>query len=873
VTFPTTPTTGANTLLASVQGTATTTHTFGSLTTLDNASGDLLIAVIVLYQASGTANAFSSWGGGFTEFGDSASATNPSMAMGCAYKISDGTETGTFTVTSSISGRSAMFLMSVKNWHGTTVPEVAFSAATTTTAQDPPSLNPAGWDTEDTLWIAVAAGGQTSLTGSWGGITSAPTNYTNYAESSIAGGDAVGACQIAVAFRGNAVSAENPGSFTTDTSPEIERAATIAIRPAPPWGGPVHESHGSLEPASGRTTVQIPVPSGVAADDVIVVQVYKENTAAITPPSGFSEKSQVDNANPVEHTIFWKRATAGDTGTYDFSWTGAVWAGGSSHRISGAVTSGDPFDVIDHEPGGAASTNAPAVQATTTVADTLLFWGATGFNGSTAWTQPSGFTGPLLAVLNLEAAWKAQAAAGDTGALTGSSDASDVKTAFLGALKPPGGDATATPAVIAAIATVPSSNRNIAAGPAVTAGTAALPNANRNVVAGPAVIARPAALAQPNVNVTAGPAVLPATATLGQAVAGQHETVTPAAVTAATAVDRPAVNVQAGPAVAVATATLPPSALNVTAGPALLAAVAALGQATPVTAGNATATPAVLAALAALAQPNVHVAAGPAVLAALVGGDTYTDLYLDTYGAAGIPRPAVHVAAGPAALTAVAALGQATPQVGGNATATPAVLAAVAALPQATALFDFTVTPAVVAALAAVGAAHPNIAAGPAGVAATTAVAVTAVHVAAAPATLPAVVAVPLPAVGVITSVTPASIATVAAVAQAALHVRAGPATVAAAAAFGLAQPGQWVVATPATLDAVASVPAAGAGVGAGVATVVLVVTLPLIASVGGAAVPGYGRILVGAPVGGLVIAASAGHLRIDQPEGTVSVG
>jgi hypothetical protein len=231
VAFPTIPTTGANTLIPSVQGTATTTHTFGSLTTLDNASGDLLIAVIVLYQASATGNAFSSWGGGFTEFGDSASAVNPSMAMGCAYKISNGTETGTFTVTSSISGRSAMFLMSVKNWHGTTVPEVAFSAETTATAQDPPNLDPAGWGAEDTLWIAVAAGGQTSLTGSWGGITSAPASYTDYAESTIAGGDVIGACQIAVAFRGNNVSAENPGSFTTDTSPEIERAATIAVRP------------------------------------------------------------------------------------------------------------------------------------------------------------------------------------------------------------------------------------------------------------------------------------------------------------------------------------------------------------------------------------------------------------------------------------------------------------------------------------------------------------------------------------------------------------------------------------------------------------------------------------------------------------------
>jgi hypothetical protein len=201
------------------------------MTTLDNASGDLLIAVIVLYQASATGNTFGTWSNGFTEFGDSSSATNPSIAMGCAYLISNGTETAAPTVVSSISGRSAMFLMSVKNWHGTTIPEAAFSAATTTTAQDPPNLDPAGWGAEDTLWIAVAGGGETSLTGTWTGIASAPASYTNFAASSIAGGDVIGACQIAVAFRGVNAAAEDPGSFTTDTTPEIERAATIAVRP------------------------------------------------------------------------------------------------------------------------------------------------------------------------------------------------------------------------------------------------------------------------------------------------------------------------------------------------------------------------------------------------------------------------------------------------------------------------------------------------------------------------------------------------------------------------------------------------------------------------------------------------------------------
>jgi hypothetical protein len=155
------------------------------------------------------------------------------MAMGCAYLISAGSETGTFTVTSTISGRAAMVLMSVKAWHGTTPPEVAFSAISTATAPDPPSLDPS-WSAaaEDHLWIAVAGAGQTSLTGTWTGLVSAPASYTDYAMTSIAGGDVIGACQTAVAFRQLAASSTDPGAFTTDTSPEIERAATIAVRPA-----------------------------------------------------------------------------------------------------------------------------------------------------------------------------------------------------------------------------------------------------------------------------------------------------------------------------------------------------------------------------------------------------------------------------------------------------------------------------------------------------------------------------------------------------------------------------------------------------------------------------------------------------------------
>lgn len=231
--FPTIPTAGANTLLTSNQATATTTHTFPSLTTLAPAAGNLMIAVIVTYQGGSTNAEFTGWGAGFTEFVDQSANSTTIQSIGAAYKFATGSETGTFTVTSVASNRSVMFLMEILGAHASTVPEATAKANGTTAAADPVALNPAGWDAEDTLWIAVAVNGETSLTGSFTGITAAPTNYTNYLDSGIIGGDVIGALEGAVAFRQLNAASEDVGTFTLDVGAAGNSALVIAVRPAP----------------------------------------------------------------------------------------------------------------------------------------------------------------------------------------------------------------------------------------------------------------------------------------------------------------------------------------------------------------------------------------------------------------------------------------------------------------------------------------------------------------------------------------------------------------------------------------------------------------------------------------------------------------
>jgi hypothetical protein len=156
------------------------------------------------------------------------------MGIGCAYKWSTGSETGTFTVTSADASTndSAFALLSIPGAHLTTPPEAGSYATGTTAAADPASFDPAGWDVEDTLWIAVRGSGETGTGGAYTGLGNPPTNYTDSAQSGISA-DAVGGVEGGVSFRQLAAASEDVGPGTCDVSNARNAACVIAVRPAP----------------------------------------------------------------------------------------------------------------------------------------------------------------------------------------------------------------------------------------------------------------------------------------------------------------------------------------------------------------------------------------------------------------------------------------------------------------------------------------------------------------------------------------------------------------------------------------------------------------------------------------------------------------
>lgn len=564
-----------------------------------------------------------------------------------------------------------------------------------------------------------------------------------------------------------------------------------------PWtvvaDNPVHDSHGVMTYVSGTaTTAAIPVPSGTGG--LLVVSLYKQNTAAITPPTGFQQKSQVANSS-VEHTVYYKQ-DEGESGTLDFTWTGQTSATGSAHRISGAVTSGDPFSAFDHEFSNTGNANTPAVQIADTINDdVLLLWFGTGFGGSSNWIPPTAFT-EVFQATNLTAAWLVQATAGDTGSLTGSSGNTDVKNAFLGAIKPAaaGADATVTPDPVVVTATMPQAAAGVGAAPAVIAGTSALPQAAVGVGATVASVAASTSVPEADVSVGAAPspvavaAALPLVASAGENIT----TVTPGPVPAVATLPQPAVGVGAAPAVAAVAAALPQAAIGVGTTPATLAVTTTAPLATAGQ-GDTTVTPDSVPIVAALPQPGVGVGAAPAVISALV------------YIGSGL---AVDVGVTPDTAPIVVGLPQATPDTGGgNATVAPDPVAAVAAVLQA-----------------AVG-----TGAAPSPVAGVAALPQAAVGVGTAPAPIAAVGALPQAAIAV--GVTPAVVAAVAALLQPAVSVGVAPELLVATVALPQASPdggaGTPATVTPDPVAVTAALPQAAVGVGVAQAVTALQVALP----------------------------------------------
>jgi hypothetical protein len=195
------------------------------------------------------------------------------------------------------------------------------------------------------------------------------------------------------------------------------------------------------------TGASFAVPAGVASDDIIIIPIYVEGTAAITAmPTGFAEAPDspvlTTGGGPVNSLhVVWKRATAADTGTYDFTFDSSTYRAGAALAYSTTKPSGSPWDTVAGVPHASTAvdndttgTTTPPVSFTTTGVDRLLWFAASDWAGG-LWSSPVGFTERMDAGDHVHTAGElAAATAGTYGPYTASCASSGKRAVWLGAL-------------------------------------------------------------------------------------------------------------------------------------------------------------------------------------------------------------------------------------------------------------------------------------------------------------------------------------------------------------------------------------------------------------------------------------------------------
>jgi hypothetical protein len=184
------------------------------------AAGKLLVACIA---GDGAITAFT-WPAGWTEISDSDQAN---VVLSCGYRIANGTEGASFSVTSTGNDRSRYFAHSITQHDPSTPPAVA-TVVGSGTAPNPPPLTPS-WGAQETLWLAVVGLANSHL------LTSGPASYTACQQSPTnnTGDPSIGVCR-----RSLTTATEDPGPFAQPNGGSWA-AQTIAVRPASSGGNPV----------------------------------------------------------------------------------------------------------------------------------------------------------------------------------------------------------------------------------------------------------------------------------------------------------------------------------------------------------------------------------------------------------------------------------------------------------------------------------------------------------------------------------------------------------------------------------------------------------------------------------------------------------
>lgn len=189
--------------------------------------------------------------------------------------------------------------------------------------------------------------------------------------------------------------------------------------------------------ASG-TSLVANMPTGIASGNLLVsCWVIIGNAVSMTPPAGWDLQKRHDSGTTDSALLYTRIAGGSEPSTYEWTAGSAVTAAQCTTIVTGH-DAGTPMDATPSGNGGNGTT-VTATGITTVTADTILFFQAGTNSGTYLCSLPTGFTnlyGPGSGTPRFRVAYKAQAATGATGDVTGTLGSARDWDAILSAIRP-----------------------------------------------------------------------------------------------------------------------------------------------------------------------------------------------------------------------------------------------------------------------------------------------------------------------------------------------------------------------------------------------------------------------------------------------------
>lgn len=165
-------------------------------------------------------------------------------------------------------------------------------------------------------------------------------------------------------------------------------------------------------PGANGTNAVIPAPAGRAAGDILIAEVYKENSAAVTAPSPtgggdtnwalFQTVQQTAGSDIFYIHRFWTRyttdAAAGiSSGSATFTWSGSVWRDAVMHAWYDCVATGTPVELINTASAPSGTQTSPPVSGTPAGDERTALWMIGHYYGGQYDQIPTGWTARINA--------------------------------------------------------------------------------------------------------------------------------------------------------------------------------------------------------------------------------------------------------------------------------------------------------------------------------------------------------------------------------------------------------------------------------------------------------------------------------------------